>query len=101
MHLGTVEAQGGRPLGGPPTRIDAEAPAVIGFRADGRLIVLHAGPCKCELREYGKYGRLVILGTFAGARQVSCELGERLRFWIDGDEVASLPGGKGWTLYRV
>jgi len=89
------------PLAEPLTRLDVPAPAVIGFRRDGRLIVLHATPCMCELRSYGHIGRLTVLGTFAGARQISCELGERLRFWIDGDEVASLPGGAGWTLYRA
>lgn len=100
MNLGTQSAQ----LGFSPRRIEADIiadPSTIGFRSDGRLLVAYATPAMVEIREYGRSGKVIVLGSFAGGRHVACEQVEgRLVFSIDGDCAFSAPAGKQeWTLY--
>jgi len=104
MNLGTRSAQWGSPLGVSPRRIEASViddQITIGFRTDGRLLVAYATPAMVEIREYGRGGKIAILGSYPGGRQIACEeVAGMLVFRIDGDCAFSAPAGKSeWTLY--
>lgn len=105
MNLGTLQAQGAQPLGAPPRRIEADVIDVvtIGFRADGRLVVLTARPNKAELFDYRRDGRRKSLATYPGARVIACEDTVEQMVWsIDGRAVFTMPKGRDqWSLYRA
>lgn len=103
MELGTISAQAGAPLAAPGLAVDVDDSAAIGFRTDGRLVVLHCTRTACELRDYRRDGKVKVLATLAGGRRISChDVDGQLRFALDGQTIFEYPKGRElWSLYRA
>lgn len=103
MNLGTISARGATSLAVPGQTVDVDDSAAIGFRTDGRLVVLHCTRTACELRDYRRDGRVKVLATLAGGRRISChDVDGQLRFAVDGQTIFEYPKGRElWSLYRA
>ncbi len=93
-------------LAKPPCKlaVDVVDAATIGFRADGRLLVLHCTPRTCEVRDYRRDGKVKVLLTLTGGqRHIACEdVGGQLVFSVDGQAVFDMPTGRElWSLYSA
>ena len=76
--------------------------ATIGFRANGRLVVLLCTPKTCQVLEYARGGKRRILATLPGGQHIACEdTGEKLVLILDHQAVFEMPKGRNeqWRLY--